>query len=157
MDTVLQISIDWLLIGRCFGAMVWGVLWALFLQFHRLGRFMADERTWITVVIGVGVDLVIGIGTVWWEMWLVVVCSSIGIIARSLINESSRDKLPSGYKVLWGLEEIIALSRELIEQLEALIETEDAGRVVRVSRAVRMAHLISRRARDARQGEYNGK
>jgi len=49
------------------------------------------QRTWITVVVGVGVDLglclfVVSWG-VWWRVALVMVLSSVGIIGRSLLNE----------------------------------------------------------------------
>jgi len=59
---VTQITLDFGLITRCLGALCWGILLAVFLQFSRMGRFLAVERTWITVVVGVGVDLLIGIG-----------------------------------------------------------------------------------------------
>lgn len=72
-------------------ALVWGVCWSVFLQFHPLGRFLAIKRTWITVVIGVGMDLMIALLVVEVEAWLkmaaIIVLSSMGIIARSLVNE----------------------------------------------------------------------
>jgi hypothetical protein len=155
--TLLEISVDWLLIGRCLMAFLWGVLYATFLQHHRLGQFLADERTWVSVVIGVGVDLLLGIGALWWELWMVIGLSSVGVIVRSLINARSRPKLPSGYKILWGMEDAIALSAELIELLDELLEGEEGERVLVLSRALRKAHRINRLVRDARQGEYNGK
>ena len=155
--TLLQISVDWLLIGRCLGAVLWGVLYATFLQHNRTGQFLAGERTWLSVVVGVGVDLLLGIGATWWVMWLVVACSSLGIIARSLINAQERPGLPRGYKVLWGLEDVIVLSAELVDLLDSLIEDEDGKRAAVMSQALRKAHRISRLIRDARRGEYNGK
>jgi len=72
-------------------ALIWGVLWALFLQCVPLGQFLARRRTWITVVVGVGVDLAIALMVVpfkaWWPVALVVGLSSPGIIVRSLVNE----------------------------------------------------------------------
>lgn len=72
-------------------AVAWGVAWALVLQWTKFGRFLAIRRTWITVVIGIGVDMVIALAVMpftWWSrIALIVVLSSIGIIARSLINE----------------------------------------------------------------------
>jgi len=72
-------------------ALVWGVVWALFLQLTRLGQFLTMRRTWLTVVIGVGADLVILALVVPLVLWLVVMMvvalSSVGIIARSLYNE----------------------------------------------------------------------
>jgi hypothetical protein len=68
----------------------WGVLWALCLC-TPLGRFLAQRHTWLVVVIGVGVDLLILLIVLPLETWLPVVCvvaaSSIGIIIRSLWNE----------------------------------------------------------------------
>lgn len=72
-------------------ALVWGVCWAAFIQFVPLGQFLANKRTWITVVIGVGVDLLIALLVVAWEPWLwmalIVAASSPPIIFRSLANE----------------------------------------------------------------------
>jgi len=156
-DTLLQISVDWLLIGRCFLSFLWGILYATFLQHHRLGQFLADERTWFSVVIGVGADLLLGIGALWWELWLITVFSSVGIITRSLINARDQVGPPSGYKVLWGLEDAISISVELIELLERLVEDEDGERAAALSRGLRLAHRISRKVGDARRGQYNGK
>lgn len=79
-----------------FLALIWGGIWAAFLQFVPLGRFLAQKRTWITVVIGVGVDLLIILMVVPWEYWklfaLVIAFSSIGIILRSLANEWDESK-----------------------------------------------------------------
>ena len=150
----MEILADWSLIGRCFLALLWGGLWALFLQYHRMGHFLVAERTWITVVVGVGVDLLIAFGGDWWTCAAVIVFSSIGIIARSLINEQ-RPRLPSGYKVLWGLEDAMACSLELVGILEGLVEGEQDGkRVVGMSQALRLAHRLNELARDARRGEY---
>lgn len=77
-------------------ALFWGALWALFLQYTDHGRFLALRRTWIAVVIGVGGDLLILVAILPFEAWLVVcgilTASSIGIIARSLINEHADDR-----------------------------------------------------------------
>ena len=83
-------------------AVIWGVLWAMFLQWTTLGRFLALKRTWVTVVIGVGVDLLIVLLVVDFETWgrilAIVVASSVGIIARSLWNEASELKeMVNGY------------------------------------------------------------
>lgn len=70
---------------------IWGGVWALFLQFVPLGRFWAMHRTWVTVVVGVGVDLVILALVLPLEQWLavaiVVAASSTGILIRSGWNE----------------------------------------------------------------------
>ena len=76
-------------------ALIWGAIWALFLQLHPWGQWLAIKRTWLTVVIGVGVDmalllLVLDIRT-WSAVATVIAASSIGIIARSLYNEHADD------------------------------------------------------------------
>lgn len=72
-------------------AFIWGLFWACYLQFTRLGRFLAVQRTWITVVIGVGVDLIIArrfmSNKEWWWLVTMIAMSSIPIIGRSLFNE----------------------------------------------------------------------
>lgn len=72
-------------------ALIWGAIWAACLQFTDWGRFLADRRTWFTVVVGVGVDLVILWPliplTIWIQMVVVVAMSSVFIILRSLYNE----------------------------------------------------------------------
>src|SRR5574341_46045 len=72
-------------------ALIWGAIWALFLQTYH-GRFLAARLTWLSVVIGIGVDLLILLLVVPLAEWLIVggviAASSLSIIARSLINES---------------------------------------------------------------------
>ena len=71
-------------------AAIWGVIWAAALQ-SGPGKFLAARYTWITVVVGVGVDLLIGLLVVPLEAWLplaaIVALSSIGIIVRSIWND----------------------------------------------------------------------
>jgi len=76
-------------------ALIWGAIWALFLQMHPWGQWLAIKRTWITVAVGIGVDLallllVLDIHT-WSTVTAIVAASSIGIIARSLYNEHADD------------------------------------------------------------------
>jgi hypothetical protein len=70
---------------------VWGILWALFLQLVPLGRWLAQRRTWLTVVVGLGVDLLILLLVLplaaWWPVAAVIACSGLGIVARSLLIE----------------------------------------------------------------------
>jgi hypothetical protein len=70
---------------------IWGAIWAAVLQWMPLGQFLARKRTWLTVVIGVGMDLLIMRLVVCWEVWLeiagIVAASSVAIIGRSLWNE----------------------------------------------------------------------
>lgn len=72
-------------------ALIWGVIWAAVLQFVPLGRFLAARRTWLTVVIGVGIDLLLMRPLLkladWLKILALIGCSSLGIIARSLYNE----------------------------------------------------------------------
>lgn len=74
-------------------AAIWGVIWALILQFTKLGAFLATRRTWFSVVVGVGGDLLIALiitpFDIWWNIVLIVLLSSLGIIYRSLQNELS--------------------------------------------------------------------
>ena len=76
-------------------ALVWGVFWASFLQFTRAGQWLAIRRTWITVVVGVGVDLGIMVLVLdwhtWWRVVSIITVSSLPIIARSLFNEWAED------------------------------------------------------------------
>lgn len=79
-------------------ALVWGVFWASFLQWTRPGWFLANKRTWLSVVVGVGVDLGIILGILyvkplsqplftWLRIIVVFALSSIPIIVRSIYNE----------------------------------------------------------------------
>ena len=76
-------------------AFVWGAVWAMFLQRHSWGRWLAVKRTWLAVVVGVGVDLVILLlilePHVWTGVVAVIGASSVGIIVRSLYNEHGED------------------------------------------------------------------
>lgn len=76
-------------------ALIWGIIWAGFLQMHPWGRWLALRRTWLTVVVGIGVDmalllLVLDIHT-WSAVATVIAASSVGIIVRSLYNEHADD------------------------------------------------------------------
>ena len=76
-------------------ALIWGAIWALFLQLHPWGQWLAIKRTWITVAVGIGVDLallllVVDIHT-WSTVTAIVAASSVGIVARSLYNEHADD------------------------------------------------------------------
>jgi hypothetical protein len=77
-------------------ALVWGVLWAGFLQLTTVGAWMASRRTWLTVVIGVGVDVLLFALVLDLKSWLMTLAimgaSSVGIIARSLHNEARSER-----------------------------------------------------------------
>lgn len=86
---------DWQLITAGLLAICWGIIWALFLQLHPKGRWMAQRRTYWTVIIGIGMDLILLLiifppQDVLLILW-VVALSSIGLIARSLHNESQEE------------------------------------------------------------------
>jgi len=79
-----------------FLALFWGVLWAAILQWTQFGRWLAYKRTWITVVVGVGVDLLLALPLLpfayWRRLLTIIGLSSLGIIARSLLNELSEER-----------------------------------------------------------------
>ena len=70
---------------------IWGGILAGFLQFTPLGHFLYRKRTWLTVVMGVGVDLLIAWPVVerqsWWIFVGIIALSGVLIFARSLANE----------------------------------------------------------------------
>lgn len=76
-------------------AVVWGAVWALFLQLHGWGQWMAVKRTWLTVIVGVGGDLLILLIVLDWHTWAavaaIVAASSLGVVGRSLYNEHRED------------------------------------------------------------------
>jgi hypothetical protein len=76
-------------------ALIWGTIWALCLQRTQWGKWLAIHRTWLTVVIGVGVNMIILLYAIprgiWLKVFEVFALSSIGIIIRSLINEYLTD------------------------------------------------------------------
>jgi hypothetical protein len=72
-------------------ALFWGMGYALFLWGTGPGRFLRLRRTWLSVVIGVGVDLLIGLLVVDVRVWAglagVVSCSAVGIVVAALSGE----------------------------------------------------------------------
>lgn len=72
-------------------ALIWGGVWALFLEYVPFGKWLAAKRVWMTVVIGIGVDLgILATALEWQTFWLVcgvIAASSIGVICRSLAHE----------------------------------------------------------------------
>lgn len=165
MNTVItQISVDYLLILRILLALFWGIGLALFLQFHPTGQWLAAERTYLTVVAGVGVDLLISYNADWWTYSAVIAFSSIGIIARSLYNEHNQPDIdPKKYRVIWAIEESIALSRVAIDMLAKLLAGGElaAAHVVAISRTLDKLHRLNDTLISVRRGDYgkngNGK
>jgi hypothetical protein len=83
-------------VSAFFLAAIWGVTWASAIQFVPLFGFIAAKRTWLSVVVGVGVDLLIGLMAAaaarsaleaWGHQAAIIALSSLGIITRSLVNE----------------------------------------------------------------------
>lgn len=78
-----------------FLAVIWGFAWAACLQYTTWGRWLAVKRTWLTVVVGVGVDMLILWRVLdrraWWQAVEIIGLSAIGIILRSLILEHQAD------------------------------------------------------------------
>jgi hypothetical protein len=109
----------------------------------------------VTVVAGVGVDLLLGIGAPWWTLWLIVACSSVGIIARSLLNEHAEtEPALNRYKTKWQMEDTIDRCGDVIGALEqALAAHDEATRVQHISQALTAAHQASRDITAARYGE----
>jgi len=150
----MQIVVDFVLIGRCLLALLWGIGLACWLQFSRMGRFIATERTWIAVVIGVGVDLLLIIGATWWALWLVVAFSSLGIIVRSLLNEH-RETEPAlnRYRTKWQMDDTLDCHGDVIGLLTAALEETGLGEShARVSKALASIHKAQRLMTEARYG-----
>ena len=82
-------------------AAVWGTGYALFLQRYP-GRFLAARFTWLTVVVGVGVDVSIVAVTLGWSVAALVLgivgVSAVPIIVRSLYNEMRDQQVLHGHK-----------------------------------------------------------
>jgi hypothetical protein len=80
---------DQLLLG-CFWGALWGIGFAAFLQWVPIGQYIVERVTWLSVVIGVGVDLLILGPFIGWPVVMfasaVIGASSIGIVGRSLLN-----------------------------------------------------------------------
>lgn len=151
----MQIVVDWALISRCFAGLLWGILFACFIQFHRMGQFVARERTWISVIICVGVDLLLGIGGTWWEVWLIIALSSLGAIVRALISERREfEPALNRYRTKWLLEGAIDGCGDAITALEKALAADDEGKRLRwISSAMAAAHKAARSITAARYGE----
>jgi hypothetical protein len=157
MDTTLaQISVDLVLILRVLLGFLWGAGLAAYLQLTRHGQFMATERTWLTVVAGIGVDLLIAYPGDWWTVVAVITASSVGIITRSLLNEQKRDEVNwTGYKVKHGLEDAAAVAMEVIKLLGDTLQTNGlpAKDVAQISQTLAKALRLKEIILAARRGE----
>lgn len=157
---LFQISVDlWLISRLCIG-FIWGATWAAFIQFNRQGQFLVRRRTWITVVIGIGIDLLIAYQADWNTTTLVIGMSAIGIIFRSLWNESQDHELnDNSYKLKWALMDGIALADKVVSSLTRLLADEPLSQpvMVQVSKTLAVAHQIKLLLKEARKGEYEQK
>lgn len=151
----MTFSIDLITFLRLFIAFLWGCGWAATLQWTRSGQFLAQERTWITVVVGVGVDMAIAYPGDWWLIFGVLACSSIGIIFRSLNNELSQPVEFRRNKVRWNIDDALALAVDLNQSLARLIEIDLPQPAVReLQRTLSLVNRIRHKLRDAGRGEY---
>ena len=153
MDLPVIVSLDLLLFLRIFAAFSWGLLYAVFLQHHRIGKFWAEERAWLAVVIGIGIDLAISFNASYFATVTVIVVSSFGIVGRSLSNEQQKGGSFCRNKVFWNLEDAIALCNKTIELLHHLLSSEEDDSVC-VSQAISVVLQIKEKLINARKGEY---
>lgn len=154
MTGQVQFSLEITFFWRVFAAFCWGLGWAVYLQFSRRGRWLAEERTWITVVVGIGVDLLIAFNADWLTCAAVIIASSGGIIWRSLVNEKKRAGLGRN-KTLWAFEDVVVLTKEAMEIADDVVESlADGPSIVRARELIQKlqrAHLI---ASGALNGHY---
>ncbi len=144
----LQISIDSLWIIRTLLGLLWGIGYALFLQKIPSGRQLAADLTWLSVVIGVGVDMLISFGGTYYTVLSVISASAIGIIVRSLYNESNGANHP--YKLIGGIEDATANVLGIITTIERGLEHETAPGAI-MSKALGLAHKAHENLKTARQ------
>lgn len=150
------ISLDYPLILRVLLAFGWGIGWAAYLELHRHGQFLATERTWLTVVIGIGVDLAIAWPGDWYVVALVIGASSVGVIARSLMNEQRQASVNwQGYKVKHGLEDAAVVVADVIRKLEDLLTGGElpAGASSEISKTLSRAQRLKEIIIAARRGD----
>ena len=89
-ENLFTLSVDLLLISRGIAAFSWGIILAVLIQYWDYGKFVANEQTWLSVAVGVGVDLLIAWRSSWEVTGFVILLSSFGIIFRSIVNQSNR-------------------------------------------------------------------
>ena len=152
----------WLFLVQ-FLAVLWGAVWAIVLQFTPIGQFIASKHKWVTVVVGVGVDLLLALPITpfeyWWPITVIVFLSSLGIIYRSLHNEQageSPEKVRLKNKVGWAFQDIIVLAKNGQEQIDELAEqpTHPTDMVLAIMKIRARLTEMERLAKDAQRGEY---
>jgi hypothetical protein len=157
MNETLEISVNFIQIGRCFAALVFGIIYAVFLQRNKYGQFLVERRTWMTVAFGIGVDLLLAYGGSWWDVVAVITCSFVGIFARSMINEQRRSQRRQlgPYKVNWVLDDASDLAYSVRKALTELLDSNlDKSGVKLTASALSKIFQLSEILEAALQGEY---
>jgi hypothetical protein len=160
-EQLYQISVDFDLILRLFLAFLWGIGWALFLHYHHIGQDVVKNKTWLAVVVGIGVDLLIAYNADWWTVSGVIAASSIGIIWRSLSAESQQQQVNyNAHHVKWGIMDATAMADDMIKKLAGLLREHDPQTLpAAISELLGTAYAQREILRAARQGrlvEKNG-
>ena len=152
-----QISVDSLAIFRFIGAFAWGFVWALFIYKARSGISLRQDQTWVTVVIGVGVDLLVSFQGDWWTVAAVIALSSIGVIGFATFYPH-KDDPPTGYKIIGYIEDSTALCLRTIRDLEEALEASENGKMsLALSRILSNVHKAHALMTLARGGEFTKK
>lgn len=72
-------------------ALTWGLAWAGVLWLTAWGRYIRLQRTWLSVVVGIGIDLLIAALVLdlgrWLAVGLIIAASALAIIAACLAAE----------------------------------------------------------------------
>ena len=149
-------------------------LYAIFLQSER-GRFIAEELTWVSVVIGVGICFLVSLLIIplkWVAYFLgIFFCAAIPIIYRSLANyfdrcsdgDSPADKIVRkriANNVIDSLEDTSALCRDAVQCHQKVmdrltdLDVSDSELMMHLYEILSDVQAIWRKARAARNGEY---
>ncbi len=158
---VSEITVDLLLITRGILAISFGFGYAAFLQFTEQGRFLADHRTWITVVIGVGTCFIIGFNADYWTLLIIFALSSIGIIYRSIHNEIKIDRTPlknitNSYNTKQSIDAVLMELHDMNKAIDTLLGTSltDSNVVKLLSLLLQRIDYCKEALRAARLGKY---
>ena len=155
MPAPVSISLDLLLICRVLAAFSFGCGLAAALQFTRLGRFLADERTWLAVVVGVGIDLALAYQADWLSTVGIFAVSSVGVIVRSLLNEHRETVNPRSYKLIHHIEDATALALDITAAATRRLSSENVNNteVIHIARVLALTNEILDHLKAARGGQ----
>lgn len=147
-----QISVDWLVIARLLAAIGWGFAFAIFLYRVQRGKELRRDHTWVTVVIGVGFDLLLSFPADWFTGAGVIACSSIGIIGFAIFYH---EEDIHGYNAIEYIEQAIGGCLTLMTDLENALDTcgEHPEVSKSISHSLRICHRIYKAALMARNGK----